>query len=55
LSGSAPSHRDRFSAAFITNIAESGFSARTGYSAAKWLAYSLTERREIDIMQSWRR
>jgi hypothetical protein len=30
LSGSAPSHRDRFSAAFITNIAESRFSARTG-------------------------
>jgi hypothetical protein len=29
LSGSAPSHRDRFSAAFITNIVESRFSART--------------------------
>jgi hypothetical protein len=30
LNGSAPSHRDRFSAAFITNIVESRFSARTG-------------------------
>jgi hypothetical protein len=29
LSGSAPSHRDRFSVAFITNIVESRFSART--------------------------
>jgi len=29
LNGSVPSHRDRFSAAFITNIAESRFSART--------------------------
>jgi len=42
LSGSAPSHRDRFSAAFITNIAESRFSARTTQYDLTWVGLAPT-------------
>jgi hypothetical protein len=41
LSGSAPSRRDRFSAVFITNIAESRFSARTVEEEIRKRGYSI--------------